>query len=648
LRVSGRPGRSGRRTTTRRSTRQSPRTGQTTPSNASTSEQITEFLITALLCVAPLLVVPTAKEAFRLGQGLATAWLGVASLAVASLRLRSVRPSVSLASLWRRPAIRAFVPLAIVVAASGWRTTHPWHFRASFADFAIGAACVVGWSLALSEDTLRQLLRWTIPVAAVVAALGIDQFAGWSGLLDSLRVDAPTARLALTSTVGNPGDLASLLVLPTLLALSRFREADGRTRLRLGAAIAIMVLTIALTATLAAIAAVVAGSTVWWWLSSDRHQHATAAGTRRRRLIAALVVTIAIGALGAIAFAVAPLRARVGEKAGQLARGDINALLTGRLDGWRVAWKMLHDRPLTGVGQGAFRAEYADTRLVLAAQGVPFFAEQHQVILATPHNEALSVAAEEGLPGVAALGWAIWCLVAAACRARPESEPQDAVKQRRALAFAGLVALGILATFWFPLHVPAVAWPWLLFLSWLFSGSERNGEAQIAGGATNARQPSADLTSHGAGRARLLFPVVLVALLAALAWQTLRVRDRLTASVLLARVEARTLAAIQARRVPSTLFAENLAWLDEAGRRDPLEIGVPIAKGTQFLLLRQPDAALAAYRAAAALEPRPEIDLNIGRALQMKGDHNGARAAFARALRLNPMLRSEIPPDALE
>jgi len=147
---------------------------------------------------------------------------------------------------------------------------------------------------------------------------------------------------------------------------------------------------------------------------------------------------------------------------------------------------------------------------------------------------------------------------------------------------------------------------------------------------------------------RRLFPFVFATLLVALGWQTLRAMDRITASRLLARVEARTLAAVQARHAPSTMFAEHLSWLDTAARLDPLEIGIPIARGSQFLLLRRPTEALAAYREAAALEPRPEIDLNIGRALWMQGAHDEARAAFKRAVQLNPQLRTEVPPGGLD
>ncbi len=145
---------------------------------------------------------------------------------------------------------------------------------------------------------------------------------------------------------------------------------------------------------------------------------------------------------------------------------------------------------------------------------------------------------------------------------------------------------------------------------------------------------------------RGLHALLLVVTLAALEWQTQRVRDRLEAGRLLAQVEARTQAALARRRAPSTMFGEHLAMLERARALDPLEIGVPIARGAQYLLLRRPEEAIAAYREAAALEPRPEIDINLGRALMMQGDMAAARRAFARAVRLNPALAAEIPPEA--
>jgi O-antigen ligase len=428
----------------------------------------------------------------------------------------------------------------------------------SFTDFAIGVACAIGWSLAFTAPSLRRLLVWTIPPAVVVAALGVDQALGWFGTLDWLHVQAPTARLRITSTVGNPGDLAGLLVLPTLIAVEEIAGASRRRRALLAGALIVMTAALIVTATLAAVVAIVVGLAVWTlprlWpgaaaiargpsstsattsrasVSAAADANATIAARvgdaapvrvfRRRRmtvlLAGALVLALAIAGLAAST----PLRARVSEKVMQLASGDFNALLTGRLDGWRAAWAMLRAEPVTGVGQGAFRAEYADTRLALEAQGVTFLAEQQQVVMATPHNEALSVAAEQGIPGLVALAWAMWCVIASAVRmglARDRSEGSDrsedadgaarveraarAVRAERAvrsdridatdiahdrtLAATGLAALGVLSLVSFPLHVPAIAWPWLLFLAWIFraAGAGTRGVASDAGAGVDA------------------------------------------------------------------------------------------------------------------------------------------------------------------
>jgi len=345
----------------------------------------------------------------------------------------------------------------------------------------------------IGAPTLRRLLVWTIPPAVIVAALGVDQAFGWFGTLDWLNVQAPTARLRITSTVGNPGDLAGLLVLPSLMAVEEIAGASTRRRVLLAGALVIMTAALIVTATLAAVAAIVVGLAVWTLprLWPDRAAGSTV--LRRRRmavlLAGALVLVLAIAGLAAST----PLRARVSEKVMQLASGDLNAVLTGRLDGWRAAWAMLRTEPVTGVGQGAFRAEYADTRLALESQGVTFLAEQQQVVMATPHNEALSVAAEQGVPGLVALAWAIWCAIIYAARiGRAHDGDHD-----RTLALSGLAALGVLSLAWFPLHVPAVAWPWLLFLAWIFRSATESGSH--TGTDTNAAAKRTGTAGHPGG-----------------------------------------------------------------------------------------------------------------------------------------------------
>jgi O-antigen ligase len=431
------------------------------------------WLIVALLVVTPLVVFTDIKEGFRLPQGLASGWLGLASLFVVSFVLRDT-PSISLSTavLWRQPALRALAPLAAIVAAGALTTSHSAHFRAAFIDFAIGVACVIGWSLALGAPALRRMLVWTIPPAVIVAALGVDQALGWFGTLDWLHVQAPTARLRITSTIGNPGDLAGMLVLPSLMAVEEIAGASTRRRALLAGALIVMTAALIVTATLAAVAAIVVGLVVW--TLPRLSPGGAGAGVFRRRRMAVLLAGVLVMVLAVAGLAAStPLRARVSEKVMQLASGDLNAVLTGRLDGWRAAWAMMRAAPVTGVGQGAFRAEYADTRLALEARGVTFLNEQQSVVMATPHNEALSVAAEQGVPGVIALAWAIWCVFASAARmgVRGEHEHAHDRDHHRTLAFCALAALGVLSLVSFPLHVPPIAWPWLLFLAWIFRGA---------------------------------------------------------------------------------------------------------------------------------------------------------------------------------
>jgi tetratricopeptide (TPR) repeat protein len=142
----------------------------------------------------------------------------------------------------------------------------------------------------------------------------------------------------------------------------------------------------------------------------------------------------------------------------------------------------------------------------------------------------------------------------------------------------------------------------------------------------------------------LVWPVI--ALLAlALAGQTVRWRDRVTASRLLREAEALTMAAMSTRQLSEPLLFRNLEALRTAAAKDPVEVGIPIARGTQFLLLRRNDAAIRAYEEAVALEPRPEGYLNLGRAQWYAGRRDEARLNFERAVRLDPRVAGEVPQE---
>jgi tetratricopeptide (TPR) repeat protein len=146
-------------------------------------------------------------------------------------------------------------------------------------------------------------------------------------------------------------------------------------------------------------------------------------------------------------------------------------------------------------------------------------------------------------------------------------------------------------------------------------------------------------------KGRTLATILTVLLLLALAGQTVRWRERLTASRLLANAEALTLA-VAAGQIPPRALADNLEALRRAAALDPVQVGIPIARGSQYLLMSRPEPAEAAYREALRLEPKSEIYLDLGRAQWMAGRREEALRNFALAVRLDPGLIHLLPTGA--
>jgi len=600
-----------------------------------------ERLLWILILLTPLLVVPAAREAFRLPKLLVAEWLALASLLPLAWHLarRPPAPDASGRGFLRHPAVLAVLPLLLVATAGFFTTRHPLHLREALADLWIGAACLAGWSLGLAAPRLERLLRGLLIPAAVLAVIAILQAHGlWQPF--EFAVIAGASRLGITATAGNPGDLGAYLVLPALLgqwqlARRRPEPAQGWVRWATAGALVLILYALARTQTLAALAALGLASLVLW------------AGLvpRRRRL--PLLAAVLVASLLPLVFE--PLRVRVVQKAEQALAGDWNAVLTGRLDGWRAATYMLGEHPLAGVGHGAYRPEFVPAKLALLERGTPFLSAPLQVVFANAHNEILEAGAEWGIPGLLALLWALGVLLAAArraCRAdRSWNAPVDPEPLDRAgpLIAAGLTALAVLALAHFPFRIALTAFPALLFLAWVLRRAEEATPSEQAGGPPPPPAPDAAGRSGPGLLNRGLAWAALAALILALGFQTVRLRDRLLASSLLRLAETRTLSAAATGRIASTVLQQNLLDLERAARLDPVEVGVPLARGSQFLLMRRAGAAIESYERALALEPRPEIYLNRGRALLLAGQAAAAGEDFARAARLDPALRIPQP-----
>lgn len=416
------------------------------------------WIVVAVLVTLPALVmVPWAKDAFRLPKLLVSEFLGLATLLVLSLRLRSAG-RIDLRGALRHPAVAALGPI-VAVAVLGLATTdHPLHVRQALPSLLVGVACVVGWSLGLRPAEQRRALVALALPAVLLALVAIAQA---HGLIEPFQFRGVVReRIAVTSLAGGAFDLAAYLVLPMLVMqlgiAGGFGSEKGERRAApawrpwaWGLALVACAYALALTQTLTALVALVAASLVLWLHLVPR---------RRLAAVLALVGAVAL----VLALAVTPLRERLAGKLGSLRADQVNHLLSGRLDGWRTGVWMWRENPWLGVGHGAYRAEYGTARLALVAEGARFYRRQHQPYFANAHSEPIEAAAEWGLLGLLALAWALWILLR-------QLRVPEVPRRERALLRAGVVALGALALVNFPLRLALVAYPYLLVLSRAFA-----------------------------------------------------------------------------------------------------------------------------------------------------------------------------------
>jgi tetratricopeptide (TPR) repeat protein len=146
-------------------------------------------------------------------------------------------------------------------------------------------------------------------------------------------------------------------------------------------------------------------------------------------------------------------------------------------------------------------------------------------------------------------------------------------------------------------------------------------------------------------KGRTLAGILSLLLVLALAGQTVRWRDRLAASRLLANAEG-VILGVNAGQIPPRALVKNLEALRVAAALDPVQVGIPIARGSQYLLLGRAEPAEQAYLEALRLEPKSEIYLGLGRAQWLAGRREEALRNFALAVRLDPGMVRILPSGA--
>ncbi len=141
---------------------------------------------------------------------------------------------------------------------------------------------------------------------------------------------------------------------------------------------------------------------------------------------------------------------------------------------------------------------------------------------------------------------------------------------------------------------------------------------------------------------RRLVWVLAPLLAAALVLEVGRAARLYKASRILAAVKGITLEANRQGALTQRLLERNLELLRQAEALSPVEVGLPITRAGQFMLLKRPHAAIRAYRQALVLEPRGEVYANLGRAYLEAGDREAAAEAFHRAILLDHTQRRQL------
>lgn len=399
-------------------------------------------LLIALAAVAvPMLVARNSADAFREPKELmfeSMAILVIAAILIALL----YRGRDFILPLREHHRIE----LMIVAAAVVWTivTTLTSTHRMLSALTALWVVSCAAMFLATLLVARAQRGLWLVTIVFVPAILSavvalLQRTDIWNPLVFTSEKLAP--RIRTTGYIGDPNNLAAYLMVPALAALALAVAYRGRARF---AAIAIAVLltsAILATETLTVLAAFGVGVAVMLVMLSPR------------RAVPALATAAVIAVL--VAYAYAPLRARLVKLKVNYEAGNYVEMLSLRTPAFAAAWEMFRDRPVFGFGPGTYGFWYLPYKLELTERDPRL--RRVAWNFGQAHNDHLQTLAVSGLPGYAIF---IAALVVLARKSRPwRMRPdEDRARFAKLLALPLAAAFAVLALALFPLEVaPVVA-----------------------------------------------------------------------------------------------------------------------------------------------------------------------------------------------
>ena len=404
--------------------------------------------IALLVVVAtiPVVVIPGGRDIFTLPKELAfeTGMLIVAALAVAGSLF-----DADFAALFARnrgPVIFASAVIVWIAVASMTSRIPAVSREAPLTAALYGLLFVAGLQLAAEREMAPVIGVLLLPAIINSTIVLLQAFHLWQPFLVGQGPD----RVGNIGLIGNANTVGTYLVLPTIVALAAAQESK-RYRAAFIAATVLLVAAVFWAQTLTVLISLALGLLAF-----------VARAPKRIRIALALLIL----AGGAALLAKQSTRERLQLLRGQLSRGELLALTSGRIAATGTALKMFSERPFTGVGPGGFAARYMEYRLAVEDDH-PEWLVMTRENYGEAHNDHVQILAETGIVGYALF---LFLLIWVGSVSFRSTALDERARFAQRAAFPAAVAFAALAAAQFPLELAptatTAAFAAAVFLSW--------------------------------------------------------------------------------------------------------------------------------------------------------------------------------------
>lgn len=633
--------------------------------NPSVYLALIRFGIYALVLATPFVVSAAAADNYRLPKEVFVQCVALVLISIYGLErfLAEEAPGSSGAAkpgrlfrsemLLKRPLVAPLALMALLAILQLPWSENPAQGRRAIINLLLYTGLIILAMRAASSRFAERVIQLSLIAASASAALAIVQFYGYEPFAVQPLMSGATVASA---RMGNPNISGAYLALvaPAAISLLLLARRWG-ARLAIGLGLALTLAGTIYAGAFGALSALAVGLALWMVA-------ALSAAPKSRKMVAAgAALVVLAGGLGVASND--QLRARFKQRLELARAGDWDNLLSARYQVWLTAREMLRARPFLGHGLGSYGSIFhefwpkarASAEIPLQYLGTSFAAQAH--------NEYLQLASELGLVGLAlgllAAAQLLWVCgrflfkggPAGAESAGKAVQPEE--QERRRLLVVGLAASFIVflanALFNFALHTAVTASLVAIYagLAAGLSAPQPSGRAapsphgKRAGGDKKGRRAGRGIRGRAASeprKAEAWAALAAALLVAALGINYLikpyRASLRLRIGQELFNRATGGEASHPVERARYLQIAEQN--LVEAARLDHSDARIHMLLGNIYVLRRDYARALESYKRAAEYLPSQIAYTNIGATYMELGQRDAARAAFEKALWIDP------------